>query len=479
MSIKQCKIYTLENESKNFSLSAYSRRFSWDSERIKELFMKIKNAFEGGRELFLGSVLLYEEDEGYKILDGGHRIALVGALLERLEGSKQFDKIIQEAKEMIENFTISNPKAFARFLRNNVFFALTELSPQSNFADVLLKGQTTRKQLQKTDILKARLFSQVPQMERYGSLWSDCERVCIGGKVDFSYFLLYALYLLDNSIEIRKSKILEIFEKNLNNKEEEFFEMMGKLKQIFASYLPKKDQQGRWKLEGEGKEIEKKAEYIKLLSYLLIAHNHRAWLREFVVFVIEKNPDDLKCIAYLEGLDNRFALAGYQTELGGYVKNQERMCKTLREWGFLNRGVEASHYWFYRLDYYLYKNREKYRDIRIGEKSFVEIAESYEFERLNSIEHIQPQSRAKEGDWSKKSKNIFGNLALISQNFNSSLNAKSVKEKKKQIIKQIKEEKTQSLKMVLAYAEIKDVWSLQMAEEHQNKMIKILEDSLP
>lgn len=476
MSIKQCKIYTLKNESKSFSLSTYSRRFSWDEERIKELLMKINNAFEEGKGLFLGSVLLYEENGGYKILDGGHRMTLVGALLQSLEGSKQFDEIIQEVREVIEDFTHSNPKAFARFLRSNVFFALTKLSSQSNFADILLKSQMMRKPLQKTDILKARLLSQVSKMERYEVLWMGCERLCVGGEVEFPYFLLYALYFLDDSIEIKKSKILEIFEKNLNHQEEKFFEKMREIKGVFESHIPTKEED-KWKLEGKSKE------YIKLLSYLLIARNHKTWLREFIAFVIEKNPSDEECITYLEGLDNALALARYQKELKEYLKiakgrDKESVCGAPKEWGFLNQGEVTSHYWFYRLEYYLYKDRKRFESVKLDGKSFVEIAESYEFAKLNSIEHIQPQSRAKEGDWSKQDKDIFGNLTLISKSFNSSLNAKNVKKKKKQIIQQVKEGKAQSLKMVLAYAEIEEVWSLQMAKQHQEKMIKIFQDSL-
>lgn len=476
MSIKRCKIYTLKNEGKSFSLSAYSRRFSWDEEKIKELLMKISNAFEEGRELFLGSVLLYEENGEYKILDGGHRIALVGALLQSLDGAKQFDEIIQEVREVIEDFTHSNPKAFARFLRSNIFFALTELSSQSNFADILLKSQTMRKPLQKTDILKARLLSKSTQESVNAKLWEECEKQC--KVIDFSYFLLstLALFKPDTSIEIEKSKMLEIFENNLKDEIEKFFEKMREIKGIFESYIPTKEED-KWKLEGKSKE------YIKLLSYLLTARNHKTWLREFIAFVIEKNPSDEECIAYLEGLDNALALARYQKELKEYVKSTKgrdkgNVCGASKEWGFLNQGEGTSHYWFYRLEYYLFKDRKRFESIKLDGKSFVEVAEGYEFAKLNSIEHIQPQSRAKEGDWSKQDKDIFGNLALISKSFNSSLNAKNVKKKKKQIIQQVKEGKTQSLKMILAYAEIEEVWSLQMAKQHQEKMIKILQVSL-
>lgn len=470
MSIKQCKVYALENKSRSFSLLIYSRRFSWDSERIQELLAEIKSAFEEGRKLFLGSILLYKENGGYKILDGGHRIALIGALLQKVEGSEQFDAIIQEVRERIGHFAPSNPKAFARFLRSGVFFTLTELPSQGNFADILLKSQTIKKPLQKTDILKARLLSKSTQASINARLWEECEKQC--KVIDFSYFLLYTLALLkpDIGIEIEKSKMLEIFANNLKNEVEKFFEKMREIRTIFESHIPTKEED-KWKLET------KSGEYIKLLSYLLIARNHKTWLKEFIAFVIEKNPSEGECIAYLEELDNALALARYQKELKEYAKMIKSHSKG--EWDFLNQGEGTSHYWFYRLEYYLYKGRERYEGVKLDGKSFTEIAESYEFAKLNSIEHIQPQSRAKEGDWSKQDKDIFGNLALISKSFNSSLNAKNVKKKKKQIIDQLKEGAIQSLKMILAYAEIEEVWSLQMARRHQEEMIKILQDSLP
>lgn len=468
MSVKSVSLCTL-GEIERFAPSPFLRGFVWESERVEDFFVEIQNAFSKGKKIFLGNMLVYEENGAYKVLDGWQRIVICKMILDLLEGSGRDWSENERSKQALAILKskvakIEKKSDFKRFLKEKLSFSLTQLESQSNLSQTLLRVQNAERAFGDMDILKARLLRESNDSQK-AQIWRECKRVCERGVVGFSQLLLITLELCDFEGKIEGKGLLKAFEGRSAEEIEDFFE---KLEEV-SLYLPRRDSEGAWKLEeklgerlGERLGEKWKREYIKLFSYLAIARSKKSWggiLKEFLAFVIEQSPPKEDFIPYLEGLDNS-------------------RCKKHKKWEFLNRGVEASHYWFYRLDYYLYKNRERYGDIRIGEKSFAEIAESYEFRKLNSIEHIQPQSRANEGDWSKKSKNIFGNLALISQNFNSSLNAKSVKEKRKQIIKQIKEGKVESLKMVLAYAGIKDVWSLQMAEEHQNQMIKILENSL-
>ncbi|HEB7717546.1 TPA: DUF1524 domain-containing protein, partial [Campylobacter coli] len=95
----------------------------------------------------------------------------------------------------------------------------------------------------------------------------------------------------------------------------------------------------------------------------------------------------------------------------------------------LDRGTATPHYWFYRLEYYLWKySKIKYyldgknlKEIKLKDKNFGDIANNFYFRNLNSIEHVQAQSKANEKDWDDKNIDNFGNLALISSSFNSSL----------------------------------------------------------
>ncbi|EGD3084226.1 DUF1524 domain-containing protein, partial [Campylobacter coli] len=95
----------------------------------------------------------------------------------------------------------------------------------------------------------------------------------------------------------------------------------------------------------------------------------------------------------------------------------------------LDQGTATPHYWFYRLEYYLWKySKIKYyldgknlKEIKLKDKNFGDIANNFYFRNLNSIEHVQAQSKANEKDWDDENIDNFGNLALISSSFNSSL----------------------------------------------------------
>lgn len=154
----------------------------------------------------------------------------------------------------------------------------------------------------------------------------------------------------------------------------------------------------------------------------------------------------------------------------------------LEIWDFLNQGTGTPHYWFYRLEYYLWKNREKFKDENFGESktAFLPIADNFYFRNLKSIEHFRAQSN--EGDnenWlgSEAELNDFGNLALISGGFNSGLNAQIIKKKEIDIENQ---KSSESLKLVLMCCAMrnKQTADKSKAKQHEEEMIKILQESL-
>lgn len=162
-----------------------------------------------------------------------------------------------------------------------------------------------------------------------------------------------------------------------------------------------------------------------------------------------------------------------------------------KEWNFLNNGTGTPHYWFYRLEYYLWKDREnkEYENGKFDNKSFKDIANKFYFRNLNSVEHIQPQSRAEEKDWKihnkgtkdkKRDIDCFGNLALLSVGFNSSLSNQDNADKRLDLQKKINKSEVESLKLWLVYADYpKDEdWTYANAQAHQNQMLDILIESL-
>ncbi|MBF7046817.1 DUF262 domain-containing protein [Campylobacter volucris] len=148
----------------------------------------------------------------------------------------------------------------------------------------------------------------------------------------------------------------------------------------------------------------------------------------------------------------------------------------------LDQGTATPHYWFYRLEYYLWKNAEvendkvKICDKEMNRKKF----DSFYFRNLNSIEHVQAQSKANENDWNNEKINNFGNLALISSSFNSSLNNQDVQDKYLDLQKYINKDNVISLKLWLIYAlseKNQSKWTSGKAEEHKKQMLEILKNS--
>lgn len=151
------------------------------------------------------------------------------------------------------------------------------------------------------------------------------------------------------------------------------------------------------------------------------------------------------------------------------------------QWSFLKYGNEIR-YWFYRLEYYLWKNRYKFKDENFGESktAFLSIANNFYFRNLNSIEHFRAQSNESDNEnWlgSEAELNDFGNLALISGGFNSGLNAQIIKKKEIDIENQ---KSSESLKLVLMCCAMrtKQANDKSKAKQHKEEMLKILQESL-
>lgn len=78
-----------------------------------------------------------------------------------------------------------------------------------------------------------------------------------------------------------------------------------------------------------------------------------------------------------------------------------------------DKGIDR--YWFWRLDYYLWERKEDY--FKTEEEK--QIVEEYVFRANRSIEHLHPQHQENNDIWGDDDIHSFGNLAMISQSFNS------------------------------------------------------------
>lgn len=144
-------------------------------------------------------------------------------------------------------------------------------------------------------------------------------------------------------------------------------------------------------------------------------------------------------------------------------------------------------YYFWRIDYYLWKNRAEF----FHDEKQRNLAEHYLFRRNRSIEHVAPQHHRDDRtdfDWKEikeqsledfKLLNDIGNLCMISSGLNSSLKDSCFEEKRthielflnKSIIGNI-----ESLKMLYIYGNY-GIWSLDNIRDHSSKSVKWLKDS--
>ena len=133
-------------------------------------------------------------------------------------------------------------------------------------------------------------------------------------------------------------------------------------------------------------------------------------------------------------------------------------------------------YWFWRLDYYLWEKRGKY----FAEGAEQEIVSNYKFRANRSIEHLHPQHQANNDEWPVQDVHSFGNLAMISQSFNSEQSDDPVTVKFARIKDQAANLSLQSIKMYLMYNEADknpSGWTREIMLSHQQKMFELLKES--
>lgn len=136
-------------------------------------------------------------------------------------------------------------------------------------------------------------------------------------------------------------------------------------------------------------------------------------------------------------------------------------------------------YWFYKLDYLLWKQRKKW----VVDQKWQEAAENFVFRSGMTIEHLHPQNPEHES-WAKedreRSLDAFGNLALLEQSSNSSLSNLPVGQKFARIQDRLALgkglESLKLLKMGMA-ADFQEVnWTAKNADDHGQAMIKVLRE---
>ncbi|RLA83813.1 MAG: hypothetical protein DRG78_03265 [Epsilonproteobacteria bacterium] len=270
--------------------------------------------------------------------------------------------------------------------------------------------------------------------------------------VCFETFLLHIYKItVDNTIKINDSDLLEIIKLDKVNAKK-FIEDILTYRVLFDYFVFKRNKEHKsyLRLITNNGEIQSNNSSLLMIELLfeITSTKFNLWLTSFLRFV-KKEKEIFNLVQNLEDADIRV----FEDKL--------------------NQGTATPHYWFYKLDYLLWKHYN-WNDIEILENFNIK---EYRLKNLSSIEHIQPQNPKEEcNKWEEFDIDNFGNLALISNHMNSKLSNQCFKSKKKDIEKQISNNTVESLKMLLVYSKYNQ-WNAKNCETHQFEMIEILNKS--
>lgn len=251
-----------------------------------------------------------------------------------------------------------------------------------------------------------------------------------------------------------------------------FYDLMLKLRVALDLYVIRRridgqDSEYNLLYRSAGKKIDDDCleQYEAMLS---VSTPYYKWLRVLLEHVLNPQADKTSG-GILEALKN--------------WDNQEHPCPVTA--ANLTYGT-VDRYWFWRLDYYLWEQvarpEDTEEDAETGHliQPYRQAVLDYTFRADRSIEHLHPQNEANNTSWDREVIDSFGNLAMISQSFNSQQSNDNVHVKFARIESQAKSKTLQSIKLLRMYISVKgnpDGWTSEAAKLHEEEMLKVLSDS--
>lgn len=292
--------------------------------------------------------------------------------------------------------------------------------------------------------------------------------------ISFPQFLLMvlAIHLQNDSIaKVHPTRLLATFKSNPLNDVTTFYHQLLYYRLLMDLYVVRmkySSSSGTHKLifNNEVEQTEHAHERLKQYESMLeVSTEPHLWILPLLKHIasLQNAPTQIELLLYLTQLDQKIH--------GAYCPNISNM--------------DFDHkprYWMWRLDYAIWE-----KNILEGKDSFgfqnvnTEAIRQYEFRENRSLEHLHPQDQSNNDDWDSLDVNSFGNLAMISNSFNSSQSNKHVHEKFANLEVQINNKSLQSLKLYFMYLiarKSSEEWKVTVKDEHADEMIKILSESL-
>ncbi len=324
--------------------------------------------------------------------------------------------------------------------------------------------------------------------------------------INFSQLLLhtYRLHLKkekekDFDGTFHANRLIEVFREmqDRNDAEEvkRFFQLLWSVRYLFDKYVIKWISNTSTKNESleltNFTRIEKnyisrtpseKSESLMLQSVLYFTGDYlrQYWLSSYLDYLYynhdNENPTSQKHLEYLEKIDNIFSLV---KDIGDKELSWKLMHQTagfdfnFDYISYLNQpnGTNFKHYWFYKLEYLLWKEWKE--SLRKDDEKF----KKYRITSKNSIEHIYPQHPENFNQHpliDETSLHSFGNLVLLSVSQNSEYSNKSVENKN--VMFKEKNDPYDTLKSYFIFNKVDSAgWDPKQIEKHKDEMIALFE----
>lgn len=286
--------------------------------------------------------------------------------------------------------------------------------------------------------------------------------------MSFPEFLLLSLDLTFNlngkDSFYQKDKLIERFEKQSITDIEGFYNNLLFYRLLLDYYVVRRDisnGQSRFTITFRDNDRESRECLRQYLSMLTVSTEFYTWLIPYMKQLLLLPNDWQEASVILRKLKE---------------EDNGRRCKDgypqkLRTEKYPN----IDRYWFWRLDYYLWEKRAELFDA--DDKRIVE---EYVFRTNRSIEHLHPQDESYNETWNSEITNGFGNLAMISQSFNSLQSNDNIRVKFARIQEQLDNKSLQSLKMLVMFRSANEdhsKWSEKLSIENLKQMCSILEET--
>jgi hypothetical protein len=229
---------------------------------------------------------------------------------------------------------------------------------------------------------------------------------------------------------------------------------------------------------------------MEMLQSVLYYSQERAtqhWMTVFLAYVWQQpQHDSAHYFEVLKRLDNQLfctdkvgsgtliertgaLLAAVELQFMGLSPSIDPDLRKISELSWLGTGTP--HYWFYKLEFVLWQQRSEQLLAEISGKGD---DKPYRIRSKNSVEHIHPQNTENGVQLvPRELLDNFGNLALISGEFNSSLGNEDFYDKKDRFIKRLKKGGSiESLKQCLIFKSPQ--WGVDEIKSHQKAMEALL-----